>query len=64
MSNLRTLREARGWTGRFVAKKAGISAASLSRAERGKNPNVPTLIKICRAYDLGKIADQLEWLTR
>ena len=63
MGNLRNLREARGWTGRYVAAQAGVSPASVSRAERGKSPSIPVLIKICWALELESAAKQLEWLT-
>lgn len=35
-ARITALRERRGWSGRFLASRAGISASTLSRIERGK----------------------------
>lgn len=49
----RLLRERRGEEGiREFAKKLGISAATLSRIENGKVPDLETFSKICDKLDL------------
>jgi transcriptional regulator with XRE-family HTH domain len=43
------LRERRGYLGvRDLADTIGVSAATLSRVERGKLPDIETFAKICR----------------
>ncbi len=63
MSTLRMLREARGLTLRDVARKSGVNASTLSRAERGKQMSIPNLIAVCDALGLNVIAKQMEWIT-
>ena len=61
-SNLQMLREGLGLGVRAVSKEAGVSAATISRVERGYDTEAKTLIKLARFYRLHTIADQMEWL--
>ena len=46
-------RKAKGWTLRELASKSGVSAAELSRLERGiGSPRIATLGKIAAAFDV------------
>ena len=62
LRNLQMLREGLGLSVRAVSKEAGVSAATISRAERGYDTETKTLIKLARFYRLHTIADQMEWL--
>lgn len=48
---LRALRKARGETQADAAARAGLDRETVSRAERGDNPTLLTLVRLLRAYD-------------
>ena len=58
---VRSLRKARDMTQERLARKAGISQAYLSQLEAGdrKNPSLPTLKKLARAFGV-PVAELLE----
>jgi transcriptional regulator with XRE-family HTH domain len=45
---LRKRRQAAGWSLKIMEEKTGISAATLSRLERGSTPDVPTMDKAAK----------------
>lgn len=49
-ARLAALRDARGLTQSEAAERAGLSRNTLSRAERGDNPTLATLIRLLRVY--------------
>ena len=44
------LRKARGMTQAEAAARAGLDRTTVSRAERGDNPNLLTLVRLLRVY--------------
>jgi len=44
------LRKAAGLTQAEVAERAGLDRSTVSRAERGDNPNLLTVIRLLRVY--------------
>ena len=64
ISTLRLLREGRGWSIRDAAQQTGVSSATISRAERRGAMEVKTLIRLCRAYGMNILADDIEQLIR
>ncbi|PFH12912.1 MULTISPECIES: helix-turn-helix domain-containing protein [Burkholderia] len=52
-SQLRELREEKGWTREYLAERADIAGSQLSRYERGEAlPNYRPLISLARALDV------------
>lgn len=47
---LARLRKTRDMTQTEAADKAGLGRATVSRAERGENPNLLTLVRLLRVY--------------
>jgi len=47
---LARLRKARGMTQAEAAARAGLDRTTVSRAERGDNPNLLTLVRLLRVY--------------
>ncbi len=52
LSNLRSIRHARGMSQRAVAEKAGLAVLTVLRAERTRAPNMETVVKIAKALDV------------
>lgn len=52
---LAALRNERGLTQTEAAERTGLSRPTLSRAERGANPTLHTLVRLLRAY--GRLGD-------
>lgn len=54
--NLRSLREARGWTEMELWRRSGVSQSTINRFENDPDPNpnpkVQNLIKLARALDV------------
>lgn len=48
---LKALRAARGLTMEAAGKRAGLSSRTVSRAERGENPTLQTIVRLLRVYD-------------
>ena len=44
------VRKARGLTQAEAAERAGVDRTTVSRAERGDNPNLLTLVRLLRVY--------------
>lgn len=44
------IRRTRGLTQTEAAEQAGLGRATVSRAERGENPNLLTLVRLLRVY--------------
>lgn len=58
---LAALRKERGLTQTEAAERSGLSRPTLSRAERGENPTLQTLVRLLRAYGrLGALEAFLE----
>ncbi len=52
-SRLKLARFTKGWTGKDLAEKAGVSAAAVSKYEKGiSQPTAPVLAKIARALEV------------
>lgn len=49
---LARLRGRRGWTGRDLARRAGIADETVSRIENGKMPSPPTIAKLAAALEM------------
>lgn len=47
---LASVRKARGLTQAEAADQAGLDRTTVSRAERGDNPNLLTLVRLLRVY--------------
>ena len=47
---LAAVRQTRGLTQAGAAEQAGVGRATVSRAERGENPNLLTLVRLLRVY--------------
>lgn len=47
---LRALRKTRDWSLNEAAEKAGLDRSTVSRAERGDNPTLLTILRLLRAY--------------
>jgi transcriptional regulator with XRE-family HTH domain len=45
------LRKSRGLTQAETAARAGVDRMTVSRAERGDNPNLLTVVRLLRVYD-------------
>jgi transcriptional regulator with XRE-family HTH domain len=57
-ARLRATREAQGLSLRYVARKAGVDPANLSRIERGiARPSLNTLVRIGRVLGLKNLVD-------
>ena len=54
LSNLKSLREQKGWTQEKLAQQAGISYHTLIKIERGfiKDPRISTVINLADALDI------------
>ncbi|MDD4625016.1 MAG: helix-turn-helix transcriptional regulator [Candidatus Paceibacterota bacterium] len=54
LSNLKRLREQKGWTQEKLAQESGISYHTLIKIERGfiKDPRLATLKKLSEALDI------------
>lgn len=51
MDRIRKLRESKGWTQETLAKKLGVSEATVSNYENGKRePNIQMLKKLSRIF--------------
>lgn len=55
---LRTLRASLDLTMEEAAEKAGLSAKTVSRAERGENPTLLTVLRLLRVYGRLQTLDQ------
>ncbi len=62
MNTFRMLRQAKGWTVREASRRAGCSAATVSRAERNGEMTIHHFVGLCRAYGLDGIAETVERL--
>lgn len=52
-ANVRRVREERGWSGHRLARRAGVSATTVSRIERGElSPTLRTLEQLAGAMDV------------
>jgi transcriptional regulator with XRE-family HTH domain len=58
--NVRSLRQARGWTLAALAARAGVSKGMVVELEQGRtNPSIATLCRLAAAFDVG-LAQLLE----
>lgn len=59
-NNVRTARNARGWTQTQLAEQAGISRATIARIERGSHISTATLEKIVAALGVQVLVAEAE----
>jgi ribosome-binding protein aMBF1 (putative translation factor) len=54
-SGLRSAREARGWSRRYMAEQMGVSLSSLAHVELAQNwPTMPVYLAMCKVLELGQ----------
>lgn len=56
-SNVRRLREARNWSGRELARQAGLAQSTVYRCEAGEAPNLRSAVLLARV--LGANLDEM-----
>jgi len=61
MTPLRRFREMRGLTVRQFAEQLSVSAATVSRIERGHLPDIPTLYHVALAMGFERLAADLRF---